>query len=658
MKEIVRISIVCFLLCSSAVNCSADFLKELQRLYRIDLLPRFRGETDVRQLSSYDPSGGNDDGFSGKHSYLRKEGNNLVIADLKGPGVIQRIWTPTPTEDTIQFYFDGESKPRISVKFIDLFTGKVYPFVRPIVGNEVGGYYCYIPIPYQKSCKVVFKGERMQFFQLQYRELDASDNGASFPKALSDQEKEAIAHAAEVWSSYGNNLNQFYAANTSDKIAVDEKTVTVQPGQTANLFKTSKGGRIIGFELTPLTSLESNFKDIILKAKWDGEKVNAINSPVTDFFGYAFGKPAMRSLLVGVRDNIHYSYLPMPFEKSASIDLAYLQRPQQTGEPVLFKVKVFYVQEKRKPDEGKLYVKWRREINPEKGKPYQLLKASGRGHEVGIILQAQGLNPGMTIFFEGDDSTVVDGELRFHGTGSEDLFNGGWYALADRWDQGYSLPVHGALTYSVPLAQTGGYRFYITDKVSFNKSILQTIEHGPEGNKIPVDYTSVAFYYSDAPPKENVAPTAALLEINPPQKLEYWTQLLPISALGFGSSITYENLTDKTSNNTYDIYKLSGRQNGSAKFRLDVPSDGKYKLYLSYFKCPTCGTFQVNQRQNPVSGLINSEAKENILVEKELMGTLNIEKGTNTITVVIKDKLPADAKKDIYIHKIFLEKQQ
>jgi len=657
MRQIVKISLVLFLLCGSAVNCSAGLLEELQRLYRIDFLPRFRADTEVKQISSYDPSGGNDDGFSGKHSYLRKEGQNLVIADLKGAGVIQRIWTPTPTEDTIQFYFDGESEPRISMKFIDLFTGKVYPFVRPIVGNEVGGYYCYIPITYQKSCKIVFKGARMQFFQIQYREYNKPEGGASFPKTLSDQEKQALDQAAKLWGSYGNNLNEFYAANAS-KIETQEKTVTLKPGGTANLFETKKGGRIIGFELTPLTSLESNFKDIILKAKWDGEKVNAINSPVTDFFGYAFGKPAMRSLLAGVRGNIHYSYMPMPFQKSASIDLEYLQHPQQAGGEALFKVKVFYLQEKQKPDEGKFYAKWRREIKPEEGKPYQLLEATGKGHEVGVILQAQGLNPGMTLFFEGDDSTVVDGALRFHGTGSEDLFNGGWYALADRWDQGYSLPVHGALTYSVPLAQTGGYRFYITDKVSFNKSILQTIEHGPEGNKIPVDYTSVAFYYSDAPPKENLAPTAALMEINPPQKLEYWTQLLPVSAIGFGSSITFENLKDKTSGNTHDIYKLSAGQNGSAKLQLEVPSEGEYTLYISYFKCATCGTFQVNQRQNPVSGLIDSQGKDNVLVEKELMGTLNINKGTNTITVLVKDKLAPGEKKDIYIHKIFLEKKQ
>ena len=52
--------------------------------------------------------GGNDDGFAGTYSFLRKEGDKLVIAEMEGPGVINRIWTPTPTDNMLYFYFDGE----------------------------------------------------------------------------------------------------------------------------------------------------------------------------------------------------------------------------------------------------------------------------------------------------------------------------------------------------------------------------------------------------------------------------------------------------------------------------------------------------------------------------------------------------------------------
>lgn len=84
----------------------------------------------------------------------------------------------------------------------------------------------------------------------------------------------------------------------------------------------------------------------------------------------------------------------------------------------------------------------------------------------------------MTLFFEGDDSTYVDNKMRLHGTGSEDYYNGGWYALLDRWDRGNSLPLHGCLDYSLPMARTGGYRFFLADKMSYEKEIYHGMEHG------------------------------------------------------------------------------------------------------------------------------------------------------------------------------------
>ena len=102
-------------------------------------------------------------------------------------------------------------------------------------------------------------------------------------------------------------------------------------------------------------------------------------------------------------------------------------------------------------------------------------------------------------FFEGDDSTYVDGKMRIHGTGSEDYYNGGWYDLPGKWNCAKSLPIHGCLDYHLQAARTGGFRFYTTDKLSFEKEFYMGIEHGMTGNTYPVDYSSVAFYYLDKP---------------------------------------------------------------------------------------------------------------------------------------------------------------
>src|SRR5215469_9287639 len=64
----------------------------IEDFYNPERLARLRPFVKVGSFSSYDRTGGNDDGFSGKYSFIRKEGDALVVAELQGPGVITRIW--------------------------------------------------------------------------------------------------------------------------------------------------------------------------------------------------------------------------------------------------------------------------------------------------------------------------------------------------------------------------------------------------------------------------------------------------------------------------------------------------------------------------------------------------------------------------------------
>ncbi len=656
MKTLLRKTGLTVLFFSYLLNLQAGFQEEILNLSRIDMLPQYRDNVIVRQVSSYDTTGGNDDGFSGKYSFLRKENGNLVIAEMKGPGVIQRIWTPTPTEDTIQFFIDNQAEPVINMKFIDLFSGSQFPFLRPVAGNEVGGYYCYVPVPYQKHCRIVFKGERMQFIQIQYSELEKNRQITSFSREFSDKEKQALTLALKAWGSYGKNAIDM-SSSLKTKIREQTSTIVLKPGESTGIFEHTTGGRIIGIELTPQADLNPEFRDLILSAVWDDEPVAAINCPVNDFFGYAFGRPSMQSMIAGVKDRVHYCFFPMPYDKKASLKLEYLQTSGNGSMEIPCKVTVYYTEESRLKNEGKFYAQWKREINPAMNKPYTILDKKGRGHYVGTILQAQGLNSGMTIFFEGDDICTIDGELRLHGTGSEDYFNGGWYALPDRWDQGFSLPVHGALAYSIPLAHTGGYRFYLSDKLSFKKNFNLAIEHGPENNSIPVDYTSVAFYYCDTPPVENNIPPGELLSAGtPPSTMEYWIELLPVKAISSGAALSKESRVDAKSKENYGILKLTAGENGYVKYELEVPEDGEYKLYLSYFKGPDCNPFTVSQRQIPISRAIDAYASEYSLSYKEYIGTLVIKEGTNTLTIKLNDNPRGLEKGSFLLHRIYLEK--
>lgn len=560
---------------------------ELRQLSRLDLLPSYRSGA-VDGVSSYDSTGGNNDGFDGKYSYLRKEEGKLVIADFKGPGVIDRIWTPTATNDTLEFWFDGEKQPRLKICFMDLFRSGKKPFVYPLCGNEVGGYFCYFPFTFKKSCKITFSGEMIQFHQISYRSLEGYDV-ETFRPELSAEESSLIDEICRKWSNDNPDVTQFLNDGTIP--LVKEENFFLEPGGEFTFFESRDAGRILGFEIEGGAVFEGLNKDIILTAQWDDDPVPAINAPVADYFGYAYGKPSMEGLFVGSDHGRHYSFFPAPYDKSARITLKYRERPGIAQAPVQLTTRVHYSNEARNLEkEGKFYACWRRE-KPQKGKPYKFLSHKGRGHYVGTVLIGQGFDFKSTDFFEGDDSTYVDGASRVHGTGSEDYLNGGWYSELDRWDKATSLPTHGCLEFAHATCRSAGYRFFIGDKQSFNTNIWHGIEHGGIGNEAPVDYTSVAFYYADSPSVDGMEPTEELCTVYVPQKYHVEIRNLPITT----------SYWMRTENHVGSMECWSPGED-LIRVVMDKVPEGRYRIVLSYLKRRNGAEFSLWQRQKMLLG--------------------------------------------------------
>src|ERR1043165_215762 len=59
---------------------------------RMDQLAAMRPGAQARQFSSFDRTGGNDDGFAGTYSCLRTTPTGCVIAERTGPGQIDSMW--------------------------------------------------------------------------------------------------------------------------------------------------------------------------------------------------------------------------------------------------------------------------------------------------------------------------------------------------------------------------------------------------------------------------------------------------------------------------------------------------------------------------------------------------------------------------------------
>ena len=607
----------------------------IDELVRLDLLPQFKRSVEVGLVSSYDRTGGNDDGFSGKYSFIRREAEGLVLADLVGPGAIYRIHTPTPTNDTIEFYFDGETRPRLSLKVIELFDGSRPPFLAPVAGWGVGGYTSYVPLTFRESCKVVVKAASFQFYDINYAVFPAGADVRTYEDPPSPEFMVRVGRAADLLRRTGTDISDAIAPAGA---VLSTKTVRARlaPGGRAVLFKTSKPGRIVGLRLGPAAAFAGGGRDIVLRAYWDGAAEPAIEVPVGDLFGYSFGDPAVRSLMLGTTDEgINYLYFPMPFERGARIELV-SERP--AGSPAVgVEAEIVTAAAGKAVGEGRFYARWRREDPCVEGRPYTYLKTQGRGHVVGVILQAQGLESGHTGFFEGDDRAVIDGELAVPGTGSEDSFNGGWYDVPGRWEMRTSLPLSGCLDYKKPQARTGGYRVMLTDAYAYGTSIDYTIEHGPEGNAVPTDYASVVFFYSQDPPTGGEPlPPAGARRVKGLERVVFvpgWN--VPVHSTSLQNATWTKGTLSVGSER---VRCLSMKTSGEdvfgphhVSFICDLPEAGRYRISIKAVVGPDQGILQLYGRDRPAGEALNLYAAEQAVSGPLPLGVFEMGKGENIV---------------------------
>ena len=408
----------------------------------------------------------------------------------------------------------------------------------------------------------------------------------------------------------------------------------IEPGATVTLAEMEGPGEInhIWITVDNKTTDADCFvlRDLVIRMYWDDEEYPSVESPLGDFFCCGFGRECIvNSVPMAVVPSRGFNcYFPMPFKKKAKITL---ENQHANKIPAFFYQVDYCLYDELPEDITYFHAQWKRERLTEKQKDYTILDGvKGKGHYVGTIHQAQGLRPGMTLFFEGDDSTYVDNKMRLHGTGSEDYYNGGWYALLDRWDRGNSLPLHGCLDYSLPMARTGGYRFFLADKMSYEKEIYHGMEHGEVKNNFPVDYTSVGFFYAAQPLQGREEPTAELRTVYQPTEHIYFPQLMQLS-LGGGVQVTNER-----------GIRMTTQHGGVVRIMLNDVPEGKYKVLINYFEKPNGADFQVWQRQKQLSGWISTKKDKEVSKDRVHVGDINLTEQTNSVTFHVRNNNGGD----------------
>jgi len=481
MKQIWRIPCVIVLLagmagCSEAPTGEPTTVASLaERLIDPLWLARL-DQPDTILHTSVDRTGGNND----YGTFLRDSRNPgwKVLADLKGPGYVSRVWF-TGAKDgyphRFRFYFDGEETPRLEGDIKDLFSGRMAPFLAPLAEYNNYCWYSFVPMPYAKGLRIECEegppGAKV-YYQISESPLPRGTVVETFPWPLPEDATAALDRARSIWTA--NRLPE-----------VGEKVEFTLTDWKEDL--TFEGPAIVrrleiepDWDAIPEASRDAVLRDWMVTIQYDGSTNSSVNVPLGDLCGMPWRRIRTRSLYFGMDGNSLFCSFPMPFAQSMKIHL-------KAGRvaPVPVKIRAWVEKRDVSPMDvmGFFHASWWRSTPKDTGRPHPIVNLKGRGKFVGCLLSVCTLDNSYWAL-EGDESIRKDRERTpgWLGTGLEDYFNGGWY-----YQNVMAGPTHG-LFVKEPF-RTVQYRVHAMDPSLFEQSLDMEFERGPE-------QTSKAFFES------------------------------------------------------------------------------------------------------------------------------------------------------------------
>ena len=453
------------------------------------------------QISSYDKSGGNEDG-NRQWAYLdfNRQARDFVIFDATGPGRLTRFWmTGWRDPGTLHFQVDGDVT--LETPVADLFAGLVEPFVYPLVGDEEvssGGFFSYVPFDFSEHL-TIRTAAVSRYIQMQYY-LYADEESR-----VREDSRDTVVPIERY------PLIRTTRGNTHRDVP------TIAPGSTGGLLALSGPGLVerVVLELPldavvssgdqKLASYPGGVAELGLQVYADGVSQPQIDAPLSELFGGSLsGEPVGAAPVsvesIGDRLRMEFAF-PIPFGESIDIRLV-----NQSSSPV--RLAAFTAEHRVVPEIadlladrsiGHLYAVHRTTDGFTPGHDAEFVDFEGTGRLVGVVLVASSNDPENRRILEGDDRIYIDDATtpQIHGTGTEDFFNGGWYYSFGP----FSLPTHGNPEHTVTgrADHTSQYRYLMSDSVPFYRRLRMTMEHGPTNDE-PGSFSSTVLFYAQPGP--------------------------------------------------------------------------------------------------------------------------------------------------------------
>ncbi len=523
-KNIIFVVVLCILAAvggSMLVNfyrpavSAADYLSALTTVDSFVATPRGMQHME----SSYDRAGGNIDWAED----LTHDRDGLVtLLDIKGPGVLSRIWMTSVRADRWFIFVDGKAQPKEGLTTDELFGGS-YPFVPPLSQRNSGGFISYVPIPFQRSLRIAIEQpeinpEWRQYFHFNWEQLPFYTKVSPFAWPVDEAFTNAADAVIEEWERLAM-IPEWQQKLNNGNIAY------LEPGKETELFHQDHGGIIRKISISPPDKAQVEYffdhillRGLVLRAYWDDNKKPSVDVPLGDFFCNGISIRRFNSMPIESRGGVFHSRFPMPFRENARITIR-----NDTRQPIKIQY-LINVEENNNLTNNYFHARWTQ--NTTRGQPLWLLDTHGQGHFVGTYVVSHSFDGSWNVL-EGDEVFHIDnGKSLWHGTGLEDYFNGGWYYYGL-----FDWPLYGLINKAA--MQTDQYRFHINDAISFTERLVGTFQFG-DANQTDGYMSAAVYWYQDKPVAANSGiPTLEqrLVQRNPVARQAFMAELFELERL-------------------------------------------------------------------------------------------------------------------------------
>ncbi|MCV7120218.1 hypothetical protein AWC17_01280 [Mycobacterium nebraskense] len=497
---------------------------------RLDRLPYLRTDTQALQLSSFDRSGGDFDLSTGNHNgtggCLAFGGAGCVVAEDRGAGEVDSIWF---TRDggkvtrigNIRVELDGRTVLEAPLQSV-VDGGLGAPFEWPLVANAAqspGGVYIKVPMPYRQSMRISIAAN-LEYYHVDYRQFSTAEGVTTF--SPSDPALDVLA--------------TLRAAGTADPkpaapaAAHDNRIVELPAGAGVTIAESTGPGSISALHLQLPEPTDQLLSGLRLQMEFDGRTM--VDSPLGEFFGAGLGASSVRSLMFAAIPEPGgplslFAWWPMPFAHEARVTLVNTTDNLVPGidSDVTTAPDAQWAAALAGGRAG--YFTARSHAAPTiPGQDWLFADEQGHGKFVGVSHTIRGsrirtaFSDAAPYFLEGAERVYTDGtgSPQWYGTGTEDLYEGGWYfkdgtrfsdPLTGQPDQ--RTATGGCADYCVAV-----YRLMLADAIDYHSAIRFGIEHGKR-NMVQPDYSSTAFLYTQ--PDDTLAPGDDVRPADPVSRL-------------------------------------------------------------------------------------------------------------------------------------------